>query len=165
MEPISVVMVLFAAGLFVLVAEIFIPSSGILCFVGLGFLACAVYRAYADLGATAGHTAVAAAVVSVPTLALIAVKTFHRTPWGKKIAPANPIVLAEEFAPYHEALKQYIGQTGKTITALRPVGACMFGNERINCVAETGMIEDHAEIEAIGIRGRELEVRALDDSK
>ena len=165
MEPLSVVIVLFAVGLFILVAEIFIPSHGILCFVGLGFLAYAVYRAYADLGTTAGHTGVAATIVSVPTLALIAVKTFHRTPWGRKIAPANPIVLAEEFAPQHEALKQYIGQTGRTITALRPVGTCMFGGERINCVAETGMIEDQAEIEAIGIRGRELEVRALDESK
>ena len=164
MEPTAAVILLFAAGLFVLIAEIFIPSHGILCIAGLGFLAYAVYRAYVDISITAGHVSVAATVISLPTLALIAVKTFHRTPWGRKIAPANPTVRPEEFAPQHEALKQYVGREGRTITPLRPVGSCMFDGERINCVAETGMIDDGTEIEVVGIRGRELEVRALKKS-
>ncbi len=165
MEPTVIVILLFAAGLVVLVAEIFIPSYGMLCFVGLAFLVAAIYRAYSDLTETAGHISVAATVVSLPTLAWIAVHTFHRTPWGRKIAPPNPTPLAEEFAPQHEALKLHIGQTGRSVTPLRPVGTCMFNGERINCVAETGMIEDGTEIEAIRIRGRELEVRPLSESR
>ncbi len=161
MEPTVVVILLFAAGLVVLIAEIFIPSYGMLCFVGLAFLVAAIYRAYSDLTETAGHISVAATVVSLPTLAWIAVHTFHRTPWGKKIAPPNPIARPEEFAPEHDALKLHIGHTGKSVTPLRPVGTCMFNGKRINCVAETGMIENGTEIEAIGVRGRELEVRPL----
>ena len=159
MEPTLVVILLFGVGILVLVAEIFIPSHGLLCIVGISFLGYAIYRAYQDLGATAGHVSVAAAIILVPTLALIAVKTFHRTPWGKKLAPPNPIAQAEDFAPHHEALKQYVGLTGKAITPLRPVGACMFNGDRVNCVAESGMIDDDTEIEAVGIRGREVEVR------
>jgi membrane-bound ClpP family serine protease len=165
MEPTVVVILLLAAGLVVLVAEIFIPSHGLLCLVGLALLGTAIYRAYSDLTETAGHLSVAATVVSLPTMAWIAVKTFHHTPWGKKIAPPNPIARAEEFAPQHESLKTHIGQTGKSITPLRPVGTCMINGERINCVAETGMIEDGIEIEAIGVRGRELEVRPLSESR
>ena len=164
MEPTVIVILLFAAGLVVLVAEIFIPSYGLLCLVGLTLLAAAIYRAYA-LTEAAGHMAVAATVVSLPTLAWIAVKTFHRTPWGRKIAPPNPTARAEEFAPQHEALKLHVGQTGRSITPLRPVGTCMINGERVNCVAETGMIEDGIEIEAIGVRGRELEVRPLSESR
>ncbi len=104
MEPIVIVILLFAAGLVVLVAEIFIPSYGLLCLVGLAFLATAIYRAYSDLTETAGHMSVAATVVSLPTLAWIAVHTFHRTPWGKRIAPPNPTVRAEDFAPQHDGL-------------------------------------------------------------
>ena len=163
MEPTVIVILLFAAGLVVLIAEIFIPSHGILCLVGLAFLATAIYRAY-ELTQTAGHVSVVATVVSLPTLALIAVKTFHRTPWGKKIAPPNPTARAEEFAPQHEALKLHVGQTGRSITPLRPVGTCVFNGERINCVAETGMIEEDIEIKAIGVRGRELAVRPLRES-
>lgn len=159
MEPTLVVILLFGVGILVLVAEIFIPSYGLLCIVGISFLGYATYRAYQDLGATAGLVSVAATMILVPTLALIAVKTFHRTPWGKKLAPPNPIVQAKDFAPQHEALKQYVGLTGKAITPLRPVGTCMFNGDRVNCVAEAGMIDNDTEIKAVGIRGRELEVR------
>ncbi len=159
MEPTLVVILLFGLGILVLVAEIFIPSYGVLCIAGLGFLAYAVYRAYIDISSTAGHALVAATIILVPTLALIAVKTFHRTPWGKKLAPPNPIAEAKDFAPQHEALKQYVGLSGKAITPLRPVGTCMFDGDRVNCVAESGMIENDTEIEAVGIRGREVEVR------
>lgn len=159
MEPTLVVILLFGVGILVLVAEIFIPSYGLLCIAGISFLGYATYRAYHDLGDTAGLVSVAATVILVPTLALIAVKTFHRTPWGKKLAPPNPIAEAKDFAPQHEALKQYVGLTGKAITPLRPVGACMFNGDRVNCVAESGMIDSDTEIEAVGIRGREVEVR------
>ncbi len=160
MEPTLVVILLFGLGILVLVAEIFIPSYGLLCIAGLGFLAYAVYRAYIDISSTAGHALVAATIILVPTLALIAVKTFHRTPWGKKLAPPNPIAEAKDFAPQHEALKQYVGLSGKAITPLRPVGTCMFNDDRVNCVAESGMIDNDTEIEAVGIRGREVEVRS-----
>ena len=159
MEPTLVVILLFGLGILVLVAEIFIPSHGLLCIVGISFLAYAVYRAYVDISPTAGHVLVAATIILVPTLALIAVKTFHRTPWGKKLSPPNPIAEAKDFAPQHEALKRYVGLSGKAITPLRPVGTCMFNGDRVNCVAESGMIENDTEIEAVGIRGREVEVR------
>ncbi len=164
MEPTLVVILLFGVGILVLVAEIFIPSYGILSIVGVGFLAYAIYRAYVDISATAGHASVAATLVLLPTLALVAVKTFHRTPWGKKIAPPNPTVRVEDFAPQYEALKQYLGQTGKASTPLRPVGTCIFDGQRVNCVAESGMIDNGTEVEAVGVRGHEVEVRALQQS-
>ncbi len=164
MSAMAVVILLFAAGIVILIAEIFIPSHGILGVVGLGFLAFAIYRAY-ELGESKGHVAIVAAVVLVPTLAIVAVKNFRRTPMGRKIVPDNPTVRVEEFAPHYENLKDVLGRTGQSVTPLRPVGTCMFEGERVNCVAESGMIAKGAMVEAVGIRGHEVEVRLVDSAR
>lgn len=161
MEPALIVILCFFVGVLILVAEIFIPSHGILSIAGVGFMVYAIYRAYADLSNAAGHATVAATLVALPTLAAVAVKTFHRTPWGRKISPPNPVVRVEDFAPHLEALKRYVGQSGRTVTPLRPVGTGMFNGARLDCVAESGMIDRDVDIEAVGIRGHELEVRPL----
>lgn len=164
MEPIFIVILLFVVGISILLAEVFIPSGGLLGFVGISFLIYGIYRAYGDISENAGHLSLLAAIILLPSLAFLAVKTFHRTPWGKKLAPANPVVRLEDFAPQYETLKDYIGQTGKTVTPLRPVGICMFDGRRVSSVAESGMIADNMEVEAIGIRGNELEVRPAERS-
>jgi len=164
MDPTVVVIMFFALGVLILIAEIFVPSHGVLTLAGVGFMVFAIYRAYQDLGSTAGHIAILATLVLLPTLALVAVKTFHRTPWGRKIAPPNPTVRVEEFAPQYGQLRNYMGHTGKTLTPLRPVGTCLLNGDRIDCVAETGMIERDVSIRVVGIRGHELEVSPVKES-
>lgn len=152
------VILLFVIGIVVLIAEIFLPSFGILTVAGLAFLLTAIYKAY-GVSAAWGHGSVITTMVVLPTLAIVAVRTFHRTPWGKRMAPANPIARSEEFAPQHEELKRYVGRAGKTLTSLRPVGTCLVDGDRVNSVAESGLIEANIEVEVVGIRGRELAVR------
>ncbi|MCG3136589.1 MAG: hypothetical protein HJJLKODD_00423 [Phycisphaerae bacterium] len=159
MSATVLVLVLFLAGLLVLVAEIFIPSHGLLSIVGLGFLAAAVYQAYTHISNPAGHWTFAAVLIVVPTMAWIAVKTFHYTPWGKKLAPPNPVVQVNDFAPELQQLKSLIGQQGRSITPLRPVGTCIFTEQRVNCVAESGMLATGTEVVAIDLRGNSLVVR------
>ncbi len=162
MEPTILVMICFVLGVLVLVAEIFLPSHGVLTVVGLGFMAYAIYVAYRDISNTAGHSAILAMLIVVPTVAIIAVKTFHRTPWGRKISPDNPVVNTADFAPQYESLRQYIGQTGRSVTPLRPVGICIFNGRRVNCVAESGMVDKDMPIRGVGIRGHELEVSPVE---
>lgn len=158
MNDVLLVTVLFGVGILILIIEIFIPSYGMLTLGGLGFLVAAVYKAY-GISEPAGHGAVIAALVALPTLAYIAVKTFHRTRFGRLISPPNPVVSASEFAPHIEELRRHIGKTGHTITALRPVGTCTIDGQRVPCVAESGLIEPGIEVVAVRIRGQELEVR------
>ena len=56
-------------------------------------------------------------------------------------------------------LDRLLGQTGETMTDLRPVGAVMFGDERVDCVAETGQIDKGSEITVIHVEGVRVVVR------
>ncbi len=161
MSDFSIIVLLFSLGIIILIAEIFVPSYGLLSIAGGGFLVYAIYRAYLVEGSNAyGHTALMTAVVLVPTVMIVGVKMFYKTPFGRQLAPDSPMAAA--MGDDIEVLKDYVGTTGRAVTALRPVGTCIIDGRRISCVAESGMIDNGTQVVAIGIRGRELEVRPGD---
>lgn len=110
------------------VAEVFIPSHGVLtvlataCLVGVVVL-CFVINRWLGTGAL-----VAIALLGPVGLSL-GVSVWQRTPVGKKMVlhgiagePPRPFVL--------------IGSTGVTLTELRPMGECEFGDQRIEAKSE-----------------------------
>ena len=158
MSDMGILVLFFGVGVVMLVAEIFIPSHGVLSVAGLGFLIAAIVKTFDYGGREAGIIAVFACMVFVPTFALLAVKYWHRTPIGRRISPPNPILTSEDTTIPVEEMSALIGQTGVCKTPLRPVGICDFHGKRVSCVAEFGMIETGAEVEAVRISGANLAV-------
>lgn len=158
MSDVAILVVLYALGMLLLVAEIFIPSHGILSLVGIGFLVAAVVKTFDVGGREAGVIAVFACLVIVPTFAFVAIKYWHRTPIGKRIAPPNPVMTAADAGVPVEELGHLVGRTGRTISPLRPVGVCEFDGRRVSCVTEFGMVEADVTVESTGIKGGNLVV-------
>ena len=159
MPELGILIMFFAVGVLMLVAEIFIPSHGVLSLVGLGFLIAAVVETFSYGGREAGTIAVLACLVFVPTLALIAVKYWHRTPIGRRIAPPSPTLTTDDTSIPVEELSRLVGRTGRSETPLRPVGICEFNGKRVSCVTEFGMVEAGVIVEAVGISGANLAVQ------
>jgi len=150
-------LVLFAAGTLLLVAEIFLPSHGILTIAGIGFFAVGTYRAY-EISQGMGTTAAVGSLLALPTFAYVSIKYWHRTPLGKLISPPNaPHPPVDATSPAY-VLAPLIGRAGRTVSPLRPVGICEFDGRRVSCICRLGMIEAGAEVEAVGISGGDLEV-------
>ena len=80
------------------------------------------------------------------------------TPIGRRIAPPNPKLTSADTSIPIDELERHIGQLGRSISPLRPVGICEFSGRRISCVAEFGMVEAGVVVEAIGIKGGNLSV-------
>ena len=159
MSELSILILLYVVGIAMLVAEIFIPSHGVLSVVGLGFLIAAVAKTFDYGGREAGIISVFACLILIPAFAFVAIKYWHRTPIGRRIAPPNPSLTTEDTSVPIETLSRLIGQTGQTKTPLRPVGIGDFNGKRVSCVAEFGMIEAGVTVEAIRISGANLAVQ------
>ncbi len=160
MEDFTAMLVLYVLGLGILVLEIFIPSHGVLTIAGVGFLGAAVYMAF-RIGPGVGYTSLLLAVVLLPAFAILAVKYWYRTPIGRRVAPPNPTVTEEALGFQTDELAALIGQTGRCTSQLRPVGSCEFNGRRIQCVAESGVIEPGTRVRGIAVRGRDLVVRQI----
>ena len=152
----AILILLYVVGLLMLVAEIFIPSHGILTVAGVGFLVAAIVQTFSYAGREAGIVAIFACLVFLPTFAGLAIKYWHRTPIGRRIAPPNPVAVADASAAELRAL---IGTEGRSATPLRPVGICVFSGRRISCVADFGIIDADVAVKAVSVRNGNLAVR------
>jgi len=158
MDGALLLIVLFGLGLVILVAEIFLPSHGILTVAGVVFLTLGVVRTF-QYGTQAGALAIIACLILLPALSILAVKYFHRTPLGRRISPPNPVYTPADFGSDVETLRPLIGQIGRSLSPLHPVGTCEFSGRRLQCIAEMEAIDSNVRVRATDIRGKSLTVR------
>ncbi len=152
MDAVAILTLLYIVAVLILVAEIFIPSHGILTVVGVGFLIAAVWKTF-EYGDTAGTIAILASIVFIPTFMYVSVKVWHRTPMGRAISPPNPELTAADSGVPLKELEALLGRSGRTVSPLRPVGICDFAGRRVSCVAEFGVLESGVAVRAVGLKG------------
>jgi membrane-bound serine protease (ClpP class) len=158
MSALTLIILLFATGSLVLVAELFIPSHGVLTVLGVGLLIAGIVQTYHYFGQRAGSLATLACLVGLPIFAMAAIKIWPKTWVGRRVAPRNPIITSRDTSVPVDELSRYIGQTGRSITPLRPVGFCEFQGRRVPCIAEFGLIESGVAVEGVRLAGANLAV-------
>ena len=148
---------ILAGGLIVL--ELFIPSQGILSIAAAASLIYGIVQCFL-VSPWLGFIVTVITVAALPVFILAMVRIWPDTWIGKRVAirKAQKAVPGEG-VPDAGKLDKLLGQMGKTITDLRPVGAVMFGSERVDCVAETGQIDKGSEIKVIRVEGVRVVVR------
>jgi membrane-bound serine protease (ClpP class) len=151
--------VVYAAGIVLLLGDFFLPSHGVLTLASFAVLGYGLYATF-QISTEAGLTGSGLLLVGIPTVLRFAVKHWHRTWVGRKISPPNPVLTDSDRLPI-ERLKALIGQSGRTMTPLRPVGMCLFDDQRVECMSEQGMIAAGAEVECIRLSDRTLVVRPV----
>ncbi|HOA74997.1 MAG TPA: NfeD family protein [Phycisphaerae bacterium] len=153
------IVILYSLGVAVLAADLFLPSQGILTAIGLGLFGYGVYEAF-QIGTMVGVIHVAVLTVALPAAFILGVRVWHRTPIGRRISPPNPTLTAEDRLPVSD-LQKLLGTSGRAVTILRPVGTCEFNGRRVECKAESGLIEAGTEVQAVRLSDRTVVVRPL----
>ena len=145
------VVLLFALGLSLIVAEIFLVGV-VLGLIGLTCMLVSIYFGF-EKSAGLGWTLVVIAAASVPVLAIVWVKVINR-------------VLAMKFTQtgYTSAQMQYkdlVGQEGVALTALRPAGMARFGDKKVDVVSEGEVVDRDARVRVVEVKGNRVVVRAV----
>ena len=156
MSPLSWYAALLAAGLLLIIAEVFIPS-GVAGVVGGLALLGAMGVGLAHFPAPWGFLSAIAIVVVGGIGLLLWVQLFPRTRTGKRIA------LHADSAAWKSApppSRHLLGASGEAVTALRPGGIALIGGKRLDVLAEGGeWIASGAAIRVSAIRDGNLIVR------
>lgn len=158
MSEVAVIVMLFGLGAAILVAELFIPSHGVLTVAGLGFLISGIVSTFQQYGQTTGSIAILSCLVVLPIFTVTAVKYWPRTWIGRRIAPPNPILTSADTSVPVVEMEHCIGRTGRSVSPLRPVGICEFDGRRVSCISEHGMVEAGVSVEGLRISGSNLSV-------
>lgn len=159
MDEWAKIAIIYAIGIVVLLADIVVPSGGILAVIGLAVLAYGLFEVF-QLSMTAGIVNAAILLVVLPAGFIFVIRNWQRTPFGRRISPPNPKLTAQDRLPISD-LESLLGTTGKAMTFLRPVGICEFNGKRFECKAEYGVIAAGVEVEAVRLSDRSIVVRPL----
>jgi membrane-bound ClpP family serine protease len=155
--------ILFLAfGLILLIAEVFIPSGGLIGLLAVGLLVLSLYRAFAQSTAT-GFQFLFAVGVFLPLALALAVHLWPRTPLARRILLRPPEPEDLESSHCGERLDHLIGQHGRALTPLRPSGLVNFDGRRLDGLSEEGLIPSGALVRAVQVRGGQLVVRLASD--
>lgn len=151
-------------GLFVLaggfvILELFIPSNGILTIAAAICLIYGIVRCFL-VSQWLGFVVAIITVAALPVFIVALVRIWPNTWIGRRVAIRKAQRAAPgESIPDANRLEKLVGQVGEAITDLRPVGAVMFGPDRIDCVAETGQVDKGLKVTVIRVEGVRVVVR------
>jgi membrane-bound serine protease (ClpP class) len=154
---------LFMACAALVVAEVFVPSGGLIS-------ACAAMCLMGGLiiffkhSAVAGWVGIGIAVIMIPTVLIASFKLMPKTKFGKAVMLTPSDRKVGDAIPDTDKLNALLGQTGTVISPLRPVGMCDFDGKRIECVAEGGYVENDNSVTVIHVEGTQLTVRVNNEN-
>jgi membrane-bound ClpP family serine protease len=146
-----------------IVAEVFVPSGGLISILALGCLVGGI-AIFFHYSVVAGWIGVGIAVVMIPVVLVIAYKMFPKTRFGKSVTLNPPKREQGDAVPDTARLKELLGAVGVVITPLRPVGMCDLSGRRVECVAESGYVEKGKKVKVIDVESTQLTVRIIDES-
>jgi membrane-bound serine protease (ClpP class) len=153
--------------------ELFIPTGGVLA----TLCGTSVFGSIASLfiyDTNAGGFALVAYLIAAPFAVVYGIKLWARTPIGRTLIlgsteSALTDGMDEETAAHEtakarrdqaEALRAMIGKHGTVQTTLRPVGVVVIDGNRLDALAEDGVIDEGAAIEVVDAYDNQLKVRA-----
>ena len=153
MSPATLAILLALAGAVLIIAEMLLPSQGILGVAGALALGACVVTCF-RIDSRLGFGVLVAMVAAAPVAAMLWVKLWPRTPVGRRMI-LSPVSGEPATAPVH------VGQTGVTVSELRPMGVCAFGDERVEARADHGTIPAGRQVRVVELIDRRPTVRAV----
>jgi membrane-bound ClpP family serine protease len=151
MEGYPLVILLMSIGIVLLLAELLLPSHGVLGLGSAGCILTAIFVASRQ-NVWAGVGLLVACAAMTPFAWVAFVKIWPKTPVGKRVL--LPPVTNE--AP---AAQVTIGQAGVTMSELRPVGVCDFGGVRVEAQSEHGIVPPGTAVRVVALVNNRPTVR------
>lgn len=146
--------VLQLAGVVVIIAEIILPSGGILSIIAAGLFGYSLFHVFSHISVEIGMTFLIADLILIPILIY----------WGLRFMAKSPVTLHQRLSREDGATAQssdqmaYMGRTGTAITDLRPSGVAMIDQERLDVVTQGEYIDKKTAIVVIAVRGNQIVV-------
>lgn len=164
MSPLFWAAILLIVGLSLVMAEIFVPSGGIIGFLSFTSIVASIVLAFAKGGGTAGVIFLTIACLAVPMALAAAFRFLPDTPMGKRLLPSIPTT--EEVMPDSEQrrwLQQLVGKVGRAKSKMLPSGAVTVDGQTVDAMSQGIPIEPGQAVKIIEVRGAMVVVTPVDE--
>lgn len=155
MTPYLWPIVLQLIGVAVVIAEIVLPSGGILSLLAAGIFGYSLYLVFQDLSTAAGIAFVVADCITIPVLIVVGIKMLAKSPVTLSTQLSSKLGVSSQ----PPELAQYLDSEGRALTDLRPAGTALIDGKRLDVVSRGEYIEKNSELLVIDISGNRIVVK------
>jgi membrane-bound serine protease (ClpP class) len=155
----TLALVLLGVGLLLIMAEVLIPSFGMLGGLAAIALIGSVLLAY-QVSSDVGRNFLIAEAVLVPSMVMLGFKLLPKSPLTKFLVADG--FSFEDGAAIDERDKDLMGKRGVVEAPLRPAGTARIEGRRVDVVTRGDMIESGAWVEVTRLSGNRVEVVACE---
>lgn len=167
--------ILFVAGVLLVVLEVFIPSFGLLTVGAIACFALSIWGLYdPDRPGPAVAMGILAPIIAVSVL-YFGLKYIPRTSWGRglvlrtssddgapePITSSEAVSLTPDGGTAEKQLLPLVGREGVAESLLRPAGVALIDGRRVDVVTEGTMVDAGSRIKVIAIEGNRVVVRRV----
>jgi len=154
-ETLLLALLLQVAGVGVIIAEIILPSGGILSVLALGVFGYSLYVVFSGASMSAGVAFVAADIILIPVLVIMGLKLLAKSP----VTLRKTLSSEEGVSSQSPELDSFIGEEGTAATDLRPAGIAIIKDKRIDVVTRGEYIDKESVIAVHAVTGNQIIVR------
>jgi membrane-bound serine protease (ClpP class) len=157
MDYLGIALVLIGVGALLLVAEVLVPTGGILVVGSLMFFAVAVGIILYYGSAVEGAVAITALAIGLPLSGYAAVSAWRRLSLTDELERA-----AAARVPAAVDADTVKGRVGKTVSPMRPSGTVEIDGKRHDALTEGTMLEAGVWVRCVDVKRGQVIVRALE---
>lgn len=151
--------ILQLVGVVVIIAEIILPSGGILSIAALGVFGYSLFIVFNEISMTIGFSFVAADLILIPVLVIVGLKLLARSPATLR----KTLSRKEGVSSQSSELESYVAGQGTAVTDLRPAGIAVINGKRVDVVTRGEYLEKDSAIIVTAVTGNQIIVRKKDE--
>lgn len=154
MTPELMIPLLFAVGIALLLAEILLPTHGIVGALGVCAIVGGIIVAF-QVNQWLGAGLMIGTLIATPFVVTAVLRVYPNTPVGRRM------LLPNRESKIELPLVQ-LGDIGRTVTELRPAGACQFEAGEFEVFSEGAMmIHANTPVKVVGVESGRIVVRVI----
>jgi membrane-bound ClpP family serine protease len=151
--------ILQLVGVVVIIAEIILPSGGILSIVALSVFGYSLFIVFNEISMIIGFFFVAADLILIPVLVIVGLKLLARSP----VTLRKTLSRKGGVSSQSSELGSYVGTQGNAVTDLRPAGIAVINSKRVDVVTRGEYLEKDSAIIVTAVTGNQIIVRKKDE--
>jgi membrane-bound ClpP family serine protease len=150
--------ILQLVGVGVIIAEIILPTGGILSIAALAVFGYSLFIVFKEISVTMGFFFVAADLILIPVLVIVGLKLLARSP----VTLRKTLSRKEGVTSQSSELERYVGTHGSAVTDLRPAGIVLINGKRVDAVTRGEYLEKETAVVVTSVTGNQIIVRQKD---
>jgi membrane-bound ClpP family serine protease len=147
--------ILQVAGIGIIIAEIIIPSGGILSILAVGLFVYSLHMIFTGISVASGMVVLIIDLITIPVLIILGLKFIARSP----VTLRETLSREQGVSSQSKDMDQFLGLKGTALTDLRPAGMALLSEQRTDVVTRGEYLEKGTPIIVVKVTGNQIIVK------